>query len=350
MRHKHAFLLFFFLLAALFISGCAEETNLLRNPRFEAWKGLPEGWVFEGPGSVRHAEDIGAEILSDDGAPFLYQKITVGSRYKGKPMTFSAWVRTDVEGSIVVEFSDRKGQDIKSSAHPGDGQWRLLSVTVNLPSSSDEVELRLRNYKKGSAFVKEAAATPGNESSLAMPVKPADRAAASYKEAALLVLIAAWLSIIFKRRGAPYPGRLMETSAMLLAVSAALCFINKGFHAGLSHKLGWGVFVSGIGSFALLKAGKEGREALASFYKRPGSSLISLSLLMLVLVVFELRSGDVNGAGGYARASYILMLAGAAVAGLKKAFKKGIYAQTYPLEKYRAGRRRLSGRPNEECL
>ncbi|MEK7773105.1 MAG: hypothetical protein AAB307_02055, partial [Deltaproteobacteria bacterium] len=142
------------------LCGCNERDNLLKNANFHKWKDLPEGWSIEGDATVKKAGANGVELYSKaGGAPFLYQRIKLNRGVRGRPLTLAAWVKSDSPGGAVIEYSDRLGNDFKSVAHPGDGQWRLLSVAVRVSETLETVEFRIRNYRAGATFAKDLQAT-----------------------------------------------------------------------------------------------------------------------------------------------------------------------------------------------
>ncbi len=152
------------------LGGCSrtEEINLLENAGFTVWNGsdsMPVGWFVEGNGlRIKKSDSIvdntGDSVIECEffpeginmNSPFLYQRIKAPERLAGKHITLGGWVKTSTPNAVVIEFSNRAGTDLKSPPHPGDGEWKYLSVSTTLPDDVKVVEFRLRFYAPAQAM------------------------------------------------------------------------------------------------------------------------------------------------------------------------------------------------------
>lgn len=308
-----------FALAAFALSlagGCStDQSNFLKNPKFEKWNGGPVGWLLEGEAKVTKTGS-GAELKSGGTAtPFLYQTFEIKRRYRGSTVTLAAWVKTNVAEGAVIEFSDRKGHDAKSGAHPGDGEWRLLTLTVKVPDSPGNIEFRFRNYKAGSSFIREASMSTGEDPLIAKRAGGEVSVAGGYKAAGYLLivtLLSAELLFFKKVSSLPY-ARVYEAFLVLLTLSALMLIAGRPVNAAVTANLAWVVIVLALLTKLIRKLDPVPvKNALTRLFKRPGAVFITASLVLIAATVNALRNGSVREAEMAARGAYILMLLGGA--------------------------------------
>ncbi|MBI5588525.1 MAG: hypothetical protein HY889_09210 [Deltaproteobacteria bacterium] len=328
-------------LTLVFCGGCTnDQSNFLKNSKFEKWNAQPEGWRLEGDGAVVKS-DPGAELKSTGTAtPFLYQTFEITRRYRGSTMTLAAWVKTNVADSAVIEFSDRKGHDAKSEAHAGDGTWKLLTLTVKVPDSPGSIEFRFRNYKAGSSFIREASMSAGTEPVIGTTAGSALSASGGYRAAGYLLMttLIVLTVIYFKRRKSVSLPNVYEVFLILLALSGVMLMAQRPLNAVLTANIAWSILIMAL--FARL-FGKVSisplKEACKKPFKRPGAALISASLLLGAATVNALRNGSVNEAQKMAAVAYILMLLGGASIILRMAVRKLRPAESESVLVYKTG-------------
>ena len=151
----------------------ADSPNLLKNPGFETWTGgpdkQPDAWNLKGQGPAIFREQnvvksgkCAARLtcIRPAGHVFFDQHLPA-SAYRGKTITFGAWVRSDTGGGLqIFDFiGGEPGAKATSSLdvaklgtpeaasgtpYPGDGQWHFLTATKTIrPDATGEVWLRL---------------------------------------------------------------------------------------------------------------------------------------------------------------------------------------------------------------
>jgi 2-polyprenyl-3-methyl-5-hydroxy-6-metoxy-1,4-benzoquinol methylase len=133
----------------------------LADPSFEKWSGdVPTKWRVEGAGSqARRVESplrrhsSAAQITFGTGTASFVQ--TVALRPPWRRIGLGAWVRTHVAHVARVQMA-WPGGVVASAAHPGDGQWRFLSVSVARPTESQRIDVYLQLIASGSAAFDEA--------------------------------------------------------------------------------------------------------------------------------------------------------------------------------------------------
>lgn len=317
--------------ALLLAGGCStDQSNFLKNPKFEKWNGGPEGWFLEGEATVAKTGS-GAELKSGGTAtPFLYQTFEIKRRYRGSAITLAAWVKTNLAESAVIEFSDRKGHDSRSGAHPGDGEWRLLTLTVKVPDSPGNIEFRFRNYKAGSSFIREASMSTGEGPLIAK--RTGELSAAGGYRAGGYILIFALLSaeVFFFKKVSSLPyARFCEAFLVLLTLSALMLIAGRSVNAGVTANIAWAVVLLVLLQRLFKKLDPVPvKNALTKLFKKPGSVFISASLVLVAATVNALHNGSVREAEMTARGAYILMLLGGASIAVRMVFNR-FRAQEY---------------------
>jgi len=146
--------------ALIWSSACladwnAPDTNLLKNPGFEAGGDMPSEWNKGATTRFKRdcttARSGNASLLWENDDPNSYQllgqqvRLTPGRRYE-----ISAWIKTDkLEGvresgaTICLEYKDASGNHIKGGQYPG-GQkgtrdwWRLVAYSGPVPQQAAE--------------------------------------------------------------------------------------------------------------------------------------------------------------------------------------------------------------------
>lgn len=324
-------------LTLIFCGGCTkDQSNFLKNPKFEEWNASPVDWRLEGDGTVAKA-DPGAELKSTGtSTPFLYQTFEITRRYRGSTLTLAAWVKTNIADSAVIEFSDRKGHDAKSTAHAGDGSWKLLTLTVKVPDSQGSIEFRFRNYKAGSSFIREASMSAGTEPAIGTTAGSALSASGGYRAAGYLfmMILIALTVIYFKRRTSVSLPKAYEVFLILLALSGVMLMAQRPVNAALTANIAWSVLIIALLARLL---GNVGVSPLKEVCKRPGAVFISGSLLLGAATVNALRNGSVNEAQKTAAAAYILMLLGGASIVIRMAVEKLRPAESESVLVYKPG-------------
>ena len=312
------------------LSGCTEEKNLLSNANFQKWAGGPEKWHVEGDGAVKRTKD-GAELTTTvSSSGFLYQRITAKRRHRGATIILAALVRSDTPDSAVIEFSDRRGTDRKSEAHPGYGQWRLMQLTVKVPEESENLEFRLRNYKGGVTSIKEAvmgsgAAVIDDKASIGVVHK-----GTGYRLFGMEVLTGLLLVTVvyFRRLEKRWHILSLEVSLVLLIAANMMLVADKVAYAAVTST----VACVTLASVALWYAAKKkvftfDARAAARFIARPGAFFIVLSALALFVCVYALANRDILLANKASRFAFWFMITGALLRGagmvLEKIFKRG---------------------------
>lgn len=296
--------------------GCStDQSNFLKNAKFEKWNGGPVGWLLEGEAKVTKTGS-GAELKSAGTAtPFLYQTFEIKRRYRGSTITLGAWVKTNVADSAVIEFSDRLGHDARSGAHPGDGEWRLLTLTVKVPDSPGNIEFRFRNYKAGSSFIREASMSAGEDPLIAKRVGGEISAAGGYRAAGYLLIFTLLSAEVFffkKFSYLPY-ARVYEAFLVLLTLSALMLIAGRPVNAAVTANIAWAVILAVLLQRLMKKLDPVPvKNALSRLFKRPGAVFITASLVLIAATVNALRNGSVREAEMAARTAYILMLLGGA--------------------------------------
>lgn len=125
--------------------------NLLKNGDFESWSGgasaAPDGWTLWGTGATVARESTIVEIgtysiklTSGVGyASELYQMYLDYEHYKGKTVTFGAWVWCDTANKARLAIYDGVG-GMGSSFHSGNSSWEWIHVTMDMDSSSTKLQ------------------------------------------------------------------------------------------------------------------------------------------------------------------------------------------------------------------
>lgn len=308
----------FLICAAALISllaGCMEQDNLLHNADFRKWKETPEGWSIEGDATIKKAGASGVELHSrSGGAPFLYQRIKSGRGNRGMPATLAAWVKADAPGGAVIEYSDRKGNDFKSEAHPGDGQWRLLKVTVRPPETPDPFEFRIRSYRGGIIFAKDPIVTRKFVSSDKEGAVPGHDLSGAYGTAGVIALsglIVATL-LYFRRTKATAATRLLKAFIILVILSDMMLILRRPLNSEVTSNIAWALFIILAACLAVSRIREAGGWRWGGV-ARPEAVLIMLSVFFAVIAVYSIRSGLKAEAERYAGRAFAAMMIGAGV-------------------------------------
>ena len=135
-----------------------KEKNLLDNPSFEQWPAAgakPVSWSVGGEGTVIVREETlvksghyAACLTTDRTRGHVLVDMRVpAKRFAGKTITFGTWLHAgikDVAGVQILDFVQGRHEVSSSEGHPGDGQWRFVSVTRSIrPDATGQVVLRL---------------------------------------------------------------------------------------------------------------------------------------------------------------------------------------------------------------
>ncbi len=307
------------LFALSFIPGCDTGRNLIENAEFKDRSKGPERWLIDGKAEVKKPEGGTVELVpAGPGGAFLYQPIKMRRLYQGNILTLSAMVKSSSPENAALEFSDRKGRDVTSPFHPGDGRWHILKVTTKVPEGAENIEVRLRTFKSVSALFRSPHLVIGTGTPLSE-----DDGGENTIESALYIFAGAYFMILLtisihfymRRRAAGGAARVVGVFLMLVALANLMLILGRPFNAVLTSVIAWGVFLSGMvvviawrgdGSFVM--------EYLRLMIKRPASVFVVLSVLSALSVIAFLYEGSTRLAAGAARLSYIFMLIGAALA------------------------------------
>lgn len=307
-------LLFVLSLACLFVFAACGGDNLLKNSRFKNWKNVPEEWSVEGPATVLKTGDGGAVLKSESAAsPFLYQQIRLRKGPAERLITLAAWVKSDVPDSTVIEFSDRLGTDRKSAAHPGDNDWHLLKMTVRANSSSGIVEFRVRNYKGGTVYIREASVSLGSNSLLEKASEPAFALNGTYKTLAYASIFAVfgltvrWFRNLRRRAEA----RAAETVLLLFIMTGFMLMIGRPAYAAITANIACGAFIIFMICYIRSRLSVNlYRGAALGELKKPGALFILFSVLIALVSLYALHHGDVSAAERAAEIAWGLMIIG----------------------------------------
>lgn len=294
----------------LFLYGFRGSKNLLQDPRLEALNGNGI-WSTEGAGKVEKARTAGTLLEAGTDA-FVFQRVALKKRLKGKALIVSAWVNSDIPGAAFIELSDRKGADLRSAAHPGDGRWRLLKLAVQAPKEA-ELEFRFR-VVKGRAYIKEAAVEKGLISSLDPGTGFLPGLETLYKLTGVIAFSAfICVTVFYFRSSNEFFLKTIEAALILLASSAAMLMLERPFNASVTSNIAWTLLAASL----LIYAGSRSethkdKSFLLEVFKRPGSVFTALTIVMLMVSVNALRNNAVREAELAGRAAYLFFL-GAAV-------------------------------------
>jgi len=81
---------------------------------------------------------VGTGVLND--ARFAIQYFDTAASHRSKPITFSAYVRSNSNGcGILLQGAASSPSIYRSAYHPGDGNWHLLTVTTFIDDSTSTV-------------------------------------------------------------------------------------------------------------------------------------------------------------------------------------------------------------------
>lgn len=301
-----------------------EQDNLLKNANFHKWTDTPAGWSIEGDATVKKAGENGVELDSKPGgAPFLYQSIKPGRNSRGMPVTLAAWVKADTPGGAVIEYSDRKGNDFKSAAHPGDGQWHLLKVTVRRPETLDTFEIRIRSYRAGTVFAKEPTVTRRFVSSDKDGAVPGYDLSGAFKTAGVIALagIIMATTVYFRRTKATPRARLLKAFIILVILADMMLILQRPMNSEVTSNIAWALFI--ILAVRLAISRLRGRTGLRwRRIARPETILIMLSVFFAVLTVYAIRAGSLSDAEKDAGRAFSAMMIGAGVIAFSKLVPK----------------------------
>lgn len=301
------------MLITMLLGSCGNQSNLLKNADFEKWKdSAPIDWKMEGEGSVKRSEGNGAELTTvNAGTPFLFQSIEVKRRYKGTQVTLAAWVKTNITGNTVVEFSDRAGHDSKSEPHPGDGQWHLLQTTVRVPETAEHVEFRVRNYKQGSSLIRETSMSSGTEPLIAKSLGGQKNGNDIIKglSALIMFMLLGFILNIFRNRRERLWMRSLEAVLLMAVLSNLMLVLGRPVNAEVTAGIVWGGAALLLGSYILsnlLKLAKA--ESILNLLKMPFVPFGALFIITIFLLISSLKSGSILSAEKAARGAYVLMI------------------------------------------
>lgn len=295
------------------LAGPARAGNLLENPALDTGGAdgegaTPGGWVLEGDAAVEPTDD-GLALRSTGGTPFLFQQVPVDRRLKGSMATLSAWVRSEVTEGAYVEFSNRKGMDVRSKAHPGDGLWHRLELTVRVPAEDDVAEFRLRHYRGGTTYIREASLVPGSRSLMGRNPTAAVDGGPRAIWFVFIGLLALLVPFYFRRRRYMAHARLLEAGLTLLVISNLLLLVSRPEVSAVTSNIAWGLTASASLVFAVSVLGAGG----ASLFRRPGAVYVTVFLAVLAVLLYELSTGSVSGAEDAAKTLFALVVAEAVV-------------------------------------
>ncbi|MBI4353869.1 MAG: Ig-like domain-containing protein [Candidatus Omnitrophica bacterium] len=150
-----------------------ERTDFLQNGSFETWRpgtNLPDAWLTSTGGVSRTTTDVrvgqaavvlsaneshgAGEVLDQHLFQYLFDIAdTQHADWRGKTVTFSAWVKTTTPNRVRVWINDGSQNPWSSSpAHTGSGAWERLAVTRTL--SHEATRLWVTVYiQAGAAYV-----------------------------------------------------------------------------------------------------------------------------------------------------------------------------------------------------
>lgn len=126
-------------------------TNILLNGDFELWTDGtsvdPDRWLnygvpFRGPETNAVIGIYSAAFYAVSSLYCMRQEIENYQNYKGKTLTFSAWVNSLAPNKARISIVDNTGE-LYSDYHSGNGNWELLSVTKTIDSNATYAQVRL---------------------------------------------------------------------------------------------------------------------------------------------------------------------------------------------------------------
>jgi hypothetical protein len=132
--------------------------SLLRNGSFESWslgaEGLPDYFtnndnIIEGM-VVREENDIrvGKYAVKITGDNFNFaQNLSNAASFRGKALTFFAWMKTNVPNKYRLEIYDGVKSTF-SKRHSGAGEWELLQANYTVSPSAETITFRVVQAEK----------------------------------------------------------------------------------------------------------------------------------------------------------------------------------------------------------
>ncbi len=135
------------------ISGNQSYVNLLKNSDFESWgsgaTSVPNSWYNIGVNfsisrnnSIVQTGNYGATITANNtGFRQQLEDFKNITYYRGKQLTFSAWVYTTTSSRVKLRISDNTGTS-DSSLHGGSG-WEYIKITRTISSTATYIRPQL---------------------------------------------------------------------------------------------------------------------------------------------------------------------------------------------------------------
>ncbi|HKJ88428.1 MAG TPA: hypothetical protein VKA48_07955, partial [Gammaproteobacteria bacterium] len=293
----------------------------IENADFTEWSGTsPAGWSVEG-GAEAEAMEEGLLLRTSGDGGFIFQQAESPERFRGTSVTLAAWVKTGLPDGVFLEFSNRAGTDVRSEAHPGDGNWQRLELTTRVPGTEGAVEFRVRAYSPGKVLVKGPMLAAGYVPPAGYVGPVVDLGPWSAGAAVLgLTLFMAAILMYFRRRRSTLHGRLFEAAALGAGVAASAAAADGLFGTGglgsgvgtnvraVASNLAWGAF--GAGAVVYAASAWAGRHGWSSLM-RPVVLYIASYCVALALLLNFLATGRTGAAEDAALALYLLVAAGA---------------------------------------
>lgn len=193
---------------------------------------------------------------------------------------------------------------MRSKAHPGDGLWHRLELTVRIPAVDEMAEFRLRNYRGGATYIREASLAPGSRSAVShSPTAAVDggpRALWFVPMAALALMV----PVYFRRRRTMIHARLAEAGLTLIVISNIMLLTSRPEASAAASNIAWALASVASLVFALAVFG--GRAA--TVLRTPGVVYSAVFIAVLAVLLYELAVGSVAGAGDAAAVLFALVV------------------------------------------
>jgi len=136
-----------------FFDTAPDRFNWTFNSDFEIWgngpNAPPTGWAYGGTGSVGRAT-LGIRggqyimmVTRTADAYYIAQQVAAiyppVTQWMFHPVTFGCWVHATVPNAARVVISD--GTQWPSNVHSGSGNWEWLTVTMNVQSTANQLQI-----------------------------------------------------------------------------------------------------------------------------------------------------------------------------------------------------------------
>jgi hypothetical protein len=135
-----------------FVLNSVADVETIVNRGFEDWTGsLPDNWTKLSGATVENSTEqrIGSKCLRltvCTSTALIYQDASPWDQFKGKTITFTCWVKTELASQSRLGLDDGVSTTY-SGYHPGNGAWARLSVCKAISSSATRVRVLLESTR-----------------------------------------------------------------------------------------------------------------------------------------------------------------------------------------------------------